>query len=99
MAKSTLFKISAKTFNSECYNLKGKGHFLGAKAPLGLASVTTHMLTPKSFNMQYLAYFFSPLLDIIYKLPGGCLEDVWRMTGGCLEGFLESVCKVSGGCL
>ena len=45
--------------------------FLGAKAPLGLANVTTHMLTPKSFNMQYLAYFFSLLLDIIYKVSGG----------------------------
>ena len=61
--------------------------FLGAKPPLGLTSVTTHMLTPKRFNMQYLEYFFSLLFDIIYKVSGGCLEDFWRMTGGCLEGF------------
>ena len=39
--------------------------FLWTKAPLGLASVTVRP-PRKSFKMEYLAYFLSLLIDIVY---------------------------------
>ena len=59
--------------------------FLGAKAPLGLASVTVTVTVtcppPKSFKMQYLAYFLSLLIDIVYTVAMRYfLEGVWRMS-------------------
>ena len=74
--------------------------FLGAKAPLGLASVTCHGsgVNPKKFQHAISCMFPYSLVRYhllgVWRVSGECLEDVWKV-GRCLEG----VWKVSGECL
>ena len=85
--------------------------FLGAKAPLGLASVTCHVsrVNPKKFQHAISCMFPYSLVRYcllgVWRVSGECLEDVWKV-GRCLEGvwrvskgYLEGIGKVSGRCL
>ena len=66
--------------------------FLGAKAPLGLASVTCHNshVNPKKFQYAiscifpfYLVRYF---LEGVWRVSGECLEGARRVFGRCLDG-------------
>ena len=58
--------------------------FLGAKAPLGLASVTCHM---SGRCLEDILRVSGGYLECVRKVIGKSWDSVWRLSGRCLETF------------